>query len=351
MNLQRTRFNDQALARDGGRCVVCGDQATEVHHIMERRLWGDNQGYFLDNGASVCNQHHIECEMTLISVEELRRACGITKPIIPAHLYPDEIYDKWGNPILPNGMRLRGELFFDESVQKILGKGGVLGLFTNRVKQPRTFHLPWSEGVHADDRVLESIEPFIGQRVIVHEKLDGENSSLYNDYFHARSIDGRHHPSRDWVKNLWGQICHDIPSDWRIMVENLYATHSVYYDSLPSYGIGFAVWNERNWCLPWDETKTWLELLGIVPCPVLYDGIFDERLIRGLYTDQDWTTREGYVVRIADGFSYAQYRRYVGKFVRRGHIQTAPHGWLHRTDFRVNKLRECDTGDRWEYPE
>lgn len=335
--LVRDAFREAVFTRDKGRCVFCGNPAVDAHHIIERRLWDDG-GYYEANGASVCASCHLKCEMTVISVEDVRLACGITKPIIPADLYDDEIYDKWGNLILANGQRLRGELFFDESVQKILGEGGVLGVFTNRVKYPRTWHLLWSPGIHSDDRVMPSIERFVGRRVIVHEKLDGENTTMYTDYIHARSVDGRHHPSRDWAKGLWGRVAHDIPPDWRVCCENLFARHSIAYDNLQSYVYGFSVWNERNECLPWDDTKEWLDLLGIVPCPVIYDGLFDERLIRGLYDERrDWATREGYVMRIADGFSYGQYRHCVGKYVRRGHVQTTRH-WMHGQPIEQNRL-------------
>ncbi len=335
----RANARNKALERDGGHCVICKVPATEVHHIVERRLWDDG-GYHGDNLASVCALHHRQCEQTVISVEDVRRACGITKIVLPAHLYADQIIDKWGNPILANGMRLRGELFFDPSVQKILAEGGMLDRFTNRVKFPRTFHLPWSPGIHDDDRVMPSIERFIGQRVIVHEKFDGENSSFYCDYMHARSLDSPHNVTRDWVKGLWGRVAHNIPPDWRVVVENLYAKHSIAYDNLPSYALGFQVWNERNECLAWDETREWLDLLEITACPVLYDGIFDERVIRALYDEKrDWTTREGYVVRIADRFPYAQYRHCVGKFVRRGHVQSVPH-WLHGQRVVPNRLAD-----------
>lgn len=36
------------------------------------------------------------------------------------------------------GTRLKGELFHDESVQKILSAGGVLGQFTHLIRSPRT---------------------------------------------------------------------------------------------------------------------------------------------------------------------------------------------------------------------
>lgn len=336
--LSREAFREGVFARDQHKCVFCGTPAVDAHHIIERRLWSDG-GYYIDNGASVCTPCHLKCEMTVISVEEVREACGITKPIIPDHLYEDPM-DKWGNPILPNGQRLRGELFFDESVQKILAEGGLLTQFTNRVKFSRTHHVPWSPGIHDDDRVLTSMERFIGRRVIVHEKMDGENTTMYNDYIHARSIDGRHHPSRDWVKGLWGRIKHDIPQDWRVNVENMYAQHSIAYDQLRSYAYGFHVWNERNVCLSWDDDVEWFELLGIEPCPVIYDGIYDEKLIRDLYDeDRDWDTREGYVMRTADGFSYGDYRHCVGKFVRRGHVQTNKH-WMHGQAIVPNKLAD-----------
>ncbi len=65
---------------------------------------------------------------------------------------------------------------------------------------PRTRHLPWSPGGSTDDLRLLEGEPetmFCGRRVIVTEKLDGENTSMYNDILHARSKDGRHHRAQD----------------------------------------------------------------------------------------------------------------------------------------------------------
>jgi hypothetical protein len=182
--LTRDDFREGVFKRDNHKCVFCGDPAQDAHHILERRLWPDG-GYYLANGASVCGEHHIKCETTEISVEDVRIACGILKPIIPPHLYDDQEYDKWGNPIQPNGTRLRGELFFDESVQKILGQGKVLDLFTHYVKYQRTYHAPWSPSPQKDDRVLTAVDMvnnFGGKRVIMSKKKDGENTTMYSDY-------------------------------------------------------------------------------------------------------------------------------------------------------------------------
>ena len=325
--LSRDAFREAVFERDDGICVLCDKPAQDAHHILERRLWSDG-GYYLDNGASVCAEHHLECEMTTISVEDIRHACSITHNVVPEQLYPDHSYDKWGNHILANGQRTKGPLFHDESVQKILAKGRVLDLFTDYVKYPRTFHLPWSECVHSDDKVSKWEHLFNGRRVIVTEKLDGENTSLYNGYYHARSINSKHHESRSWAKTFHAQFQYDIPEGWRICAENMYMEHSIHYDDLKSYLYGFSIWDDKNQCLSWDDTLEWLSLFGIEPVPVLYDGVYDRSIIESLYSASKWGEMEGYVVRIADMFDYGEFHKNVSKFVRKDHIQTVKHCML-----------------------
>lgn len=335
--LSRDEFREQTFARDNYTCVFCDKPAVDAHHIIERRLWPDG-GYYLENGASVCEEDHIKCETTEYSTEQVRAAAGIRRIVVPPHLYADQSYDKWGNPVMPNGTRLRGELFYDESVQKILAKGGALGLFTHWVKYPRTHHLPWSPGMNDDDRMIDSMSGFEGRRVIVTEKMDGENTTMYSDHFHARSVDSPNHPSRSWAKNMWADIAADIPEHWRICCENLYAMHSIAYEDLESYVMGFSVWNERNECLSWDDTLQWFELLNIKPVPVLYDDIYDEKKIKALYDERQWGVSEGYVMRVADSFSYGEFRHSIAKFVRRGHVQTNKH-WMRGQPIVPNRLK------------
>lgn len=179
--LTRDEFREGVFKRDGYRCVFCGKSAEETtegkldaHHIIERRLWG-NGGYYLDNGATVCEEHHLECERTVRSVEEVRAQCGIQRIVVPDQFYPEQPIDKWGNYLLEDGRRTRGELYYDESVQKVLRDGGVLDLFTPYVKYGRTFHLPWSPGAHDDDKTLSDASQFEGKHVVITKKMDGEN--------------------------------------------------------------------------------------------------------------------------------------------------------------------------------
>jgi hypothetical protein len=198
----------------------------------------------------------------------------------------------------------------------------------NYVKYPRTFHLPWSKGLTTDDKKVESLSNFIGKRVIVSEKIDGECSSLYSDHLHARSIDSKHHPSRNWIKQFHSERKHDIPETYRICGENVYAMHSIFYDKLPSYFLAFSIW-EEDICKSWDETKELALLLDMQTVPILYDGIWDEEKIKACWTglSKFGSTQEGYVVRLADSFKLNEFANSVVKYVRENHVQTDEH-WI-----------------------
>lgn len=205
------------------------------------------------------------------------------------------------------------------------------------IKYPRTYHLPWSLGVQDDDKVLHDLSVLMNSEIVVTEKLDGENTSIYRNHIHARSIDGRHHPSRDWVKTFASTFQHEIPEGWRVCGENVYAKHSIEYHDLETYFYGFSVWNERNECLSWDETLEWFELLGIIPVPVLYRGNWEECSLKSLWSECKGAKSEGYVVRVAETFEYSKFARSVAKFVRDNHVQTDIH-WMN-AEIIANKLR------------
>ena len=336
----RTDFREGVFARDNNKCVMCGDPGKDAHHILERRLWPD-EGYYIDNGATVCTPCHIKAEQTVITCDDLRKAAGILTIRLPEHLYDDFEYDKWGNIILPNGNRLKGELFTDESVQKVLKDGGVLGLFVDYVKYPRTHHLPWSNPTK-DDKVIESLDKFEGEEVVVTLKLDGEQTNMYRDHIHARSLDLAVGETRARVKAVWGQIAHEIPAGWRFCGENLWAKHSIGYDNLESFFFLFSIWNDRNECIDWDETMEWAALLGLSTVPVLYRGIWNPATVKALMqAEYNGNVMEGYVVRPARLFSYREFRHVVAKYVRPNHVTTHTH-WAHQRIVPNRLIGEID---------
>lgn len=223
-----------------------------------------------------------------------------------------------------------------------------------RYKYPRTYHVPWSENLKNDDRMHHNMEgAFHTKAVIVTEKLDGENTTMYNDIIHARSIDSQNsnHPSRDMVKGLWGNIKHVIHPDCRICGENMYAEHSIKYEDLESYFYVFSMWFEQ-YAYSWDKTlqeiamikhNTGIELSTV---PILYYGIYDEDKIHNTwlkYTKDLNRESEGYVIRIHNEISFDfeshSFFFQMAKYVRKNHVQTDEH-WLRTWDkTKINKLK------------
>jgi hypothetical protein len=217
------------------------------------------------------------------------------------------------------------------------------------IKYPRTWHLPWSPGIHDDDKALKDDSQFRGKRVIMSKKMDGENTTAYSDgHVHARSIDSRGGEDRAWVKQfLVNNVCFNLPDGWRVCGENMWAEHSIHYENLPSYFLGFSLWNERNVCLSWDETMEYFALLGVTPVEVLYDGLYDDLVsfdsgrlakIRQIERSLDPAKEEGYVIRVADSFTFSQFKSSIAKYVRAGHVQTTKH-WRAGRAFTPNGLK------------
>jgi hypothetical protein len=322
--LTRDKFREGVFKRDGDKCVICGEPGQDAHHIMERRLF-PNGGYYLDNGATLCGTHHIEAEETTLTCEQIREAAGITYICIPPHLYPDERYDKWGNPYMKNGTRLRGDLYNDPSVQKI-----IKGLFSDKVKYPRTFHLPWSLSKTKDDKTHATLKQFLGREIVATEKMDGECTTIGADYLHARSVDAVSHWTQSWVRNLQGRIGHELPAGHRICGENVYAKHSIEYKELDTFFYIFSMWDDQNMCLSWDDTVMWSQLLDIPTAPVIYRGVYDNFDHHKQYKDYILSQNrdvEGYVMRVTDPFHYSEFKKLVGKFVRKDHVNEDSHHW------------------------
>ncbi|GAB6902092.1 RNA ligase family protein [Kineosporia succinea] len=199
-----------------------------------------------------------------------------------------------------------------------------------RVKYPRTRHLPGSPGASADDEHLADLGVLRAGEVVLTEKMDGENTTIGPGYVHARSVDSPAHPSRTWVKALAARLAGELPDGMRVCGENLYARHSVGYDDLASYFLVFGVWLGDE-CLDWDATREWAGLLGLECVPELYRGPFPADGVPGLR--RRWqeghhrAVSEGFVVRTAGAFGRRGFGTHVAKWVRAGHVRTGTH-WM-----------------------
>lgn len=199
-----------------------------------------------------------------------------------------------------------------------------------RQKYPRTYHLPFSQGVQSDDKVIGSLEKLEGREVVALLKMDGENTSLYHDsYMHARSIDSKTNWTRDIAKTIHSAIQHDIPEGYRLCCENVYAKHSIHYPDnyLDGYLYLLSVWNEKNECLSWDDTLIYADLLDLPTPKEFYRGPFDTKILQNIAKNLDPSIEEGFVVRLTSSFHYDNFSECVTKYVREGHVQTDQH-WL-----------------------
>lgn len=129
--MTRDEFRNTVFERDDGKCVVCENKAKDAHHIFERALF-EGGGYYLENGASVCEECHWDCELTLISPKEIHELTGIEDPVYPNQANSDVIdhnlkyYDKWLNQFTGEYTKAGREIWlegplYDEDFQRVLG--------------------------------------------------------------------------------------------------------------------------------------------------------------------------------------------------------------------------------------
>ena len=214
-----------------------------------------------------------------------------------------------------------------------------------RYKYPKTPHLPWSNWKN-DDRVIEDINDFYGKIFVMSVKMDGENTTLYRDYYHARSIDGRNHPSRNYAKQIHASICHKIPEKWRVCCENLYAKHSIGYNNLRGYLYGLSVWDEKNNCLDAECTEKFFKELGLPMPEIVVIDLFDPNFFTDLISTVEGAGQEGYVIRNVKSFHYSDFHKNVAKYVRKNHVQTDEH-WMTQPIVRNGLRKELPGFDEY----
>lgn len=205
-----------------------------------------------------------------------------------------------------------------------------------KYKYPRTYHLPFSKGYTSDDKVLERDSQFSGMKIVVTEKMDGENTTIYRNTYHARSIDSKHQGYHSWILNYIRQFQYLIPDEYRVCGEYLYAKHSIKYENLSSYFLAFSVWKDKE-CLSWDKTKMFCKDIGIEMVPILYEGIYNTEKVISIAENVVKNGGEGIVVRNMDTFKYEDFQCNVAKYVRENHVQTERHWSLGKIE--KNKLK------------
>jgi hypothetical protein len=317
MNESRENFRNGVFKRDGYRCVVprCVLDYKDAHHLIERRLWvlpEEKEGYFLDNGVTVCEYHHQLAEKNVICPEAFRVWAGITTTALPHHLDPEKDYNKWGIELKTPTREW--------------------------AKYPSTPYLPFSESILPNEEPtsipIACPEDFVGVPLVITMKMDGSNVVLTDHHVASRNGYEATHRSFDQLKAIHSTIQHLIPNNTQIFGEWLYARHSIHYIgelSLPAYLQIFGVYDrERKLFLGWDDVEYWAKRIHAITVPKLSKQIYENKYeftnkITEIAKRQIRKGHEGIVVRSAFPMHFGQFHTYVGKYVRAHHVQTSVH--------------------------
>lgn len=206
-------------------------------------------------------------------------------------------------------------------------------------KYPRSWHLDYSPKSTSDDKKHQNDLHFDGVDVIVTIKMDGENTTIYNDHFHARSIDSKiDSEDRRWIDALRvSKIEGNIPESYRICGENLFYKHTCEYNDLKSMFYVFSIW-DGDICLSWDETSMWCGLLDLEIVPVIYDGVYNKDIILKSFSNylKD-NNSEGFVIRKKDEFNINDFSHSLSKYVRKEFLIPDQH-WRYAAK-KINQLK------------
>ena len=208
-------------------------------------------------------------------------------------------------------------------------------------KYPRTPHLPYSHGGTEDDERLRTTAHFIGQEVVILEKMDGGNVSMERDALFSRSHSGTtRNPIFDRAKALWASFNWRIDPELSLFGEWLYITHNIEYGELPGFFMMFGIrLNPLEMWDSWDAVVETAKTLEVPTVPELWRGVIEsEEQLQQLvehYATQPSTcggVREGVIVRRAGDYLDSEWPIAIAKWVRKDHIQRSP------TLDRVNRL-------------
>jgi len=85
--LIRLNFNKVVFERDNRACLFCGEtEELDAHHITDRNEM-PNGGYVLENGITLCTEHHV--------MAEVWHSSGHTKH--EKNMHPDDLYAMIGS--------------------------------------------------------------------------------------------------------------------------------------------------------------------------------------------------------------------------------------------------------------
>lgn len=221
-------------------------------------------------------------------------------------------------------------------------------------KFPHTPHLVWlSAGIARVDKVFSAadVDAFLSGEIIVEEKVDGANLGISVStagYLQVQNR-GNHigpgaHPQFQplwpWLGARKAQFIEVLGEHLLLFGEWCFAVHSVQYDNLPDWFLGFDVYDHREdrfWCVA--HRNELFTQLGIHPVPGVAQGRYTlkalEELLYHTPSQVGGEALEGFYLRREQG-DWLDQR---AKLVRPEFIQAIEEHWSERS-LKKNVLAE-----------
>jgi len=163
---------------------------------------------------------------------------------------------------------------------------------------PRTPHLAWlGAGQPRDDKVLapDEAEALLASEVVVEEKVDGANIGFSTgedgalrvqnrgSYLDPRHAHPQFRPLWGWLRTRDSALVEALGPDRMLFGEWCYAVHSVVYERLPDWFLGFDVY-DRSLGTFWDGARrdALLADLRLHPVPRISRGHFTREALEQL---------------------------------------------------------------------
>jgi ATP-dependent RNA circularization protein (DNA/RNA ligase family) len=217
-------------------------------------------------------------------------------------------------------------------------------------KFPSTPHLAiLGENVVRGDKVMSEKErdQFLEYELVVEEKVDGANLGIsFGPSYSLRAqnrgaylhdpYSGQWKKLPEWLNSRAEALFEKLSDRYILFGEWCYAQHSVFYDRLPDWFLGFDIYDKANGkFLSFERRNTILRQLGIFAVPVISRGYFSLEEIKQLLSNSRFSDEpaEGVYLRL-DNSDWLKKR---AKLVRPKYVQALGEHWSRRV-LKPNKL-------------
>ena len=218
-------------------------------------------------------------------------------------------------------------------------------------KFPSTPHLKRLTGLDIrDDKILSKAEydKFIKNFLVIEEKIDGANLGIsFNKdgkiitqnrgaYLHSPAF-GQWKKLNEWLEPRKTTLFDNLSDRFILFGEWCYAQHSIFYNKLPDWFIGFDIYDKESNCfLSTERRNALLQSMSIVQVPLIATGHFRYKDIENFLSASAFSDdyAEGIYLRIDQEDRLKQR----AKLVRPSFTQTLEKHWS-RSIIKPNQLK------------